>query len=51
MFNKITLVGNITRDIELRYTQSGTAIANTAIATSHKYTQNGEKKEEVKKNE
>jgi len=47
MFNQITLVGNLTRDIELRYSQSGTPIANTAIATSHKYTSNGEKKEEV----
>ena len=46
-FNKIILVGNLTRDIELRYTQGGTAIANTAIATSHKFTNNGEKKEEV----
>jgi len=46
-FNKIILVGNLTRDIELRYSQSGTAIANTAIATSRKFTQNGEKKEEV----
>jgi len=47
MFNKIVLVGNLTRDIELRYTQSGSGIANTAIATSRKFTQNGEKKEEV----
>ncbi len=47
MFNKIILVGNLTRDIELRYAQSGTAIAKTAIATSRKYNSNGEKKEEV----
>ena len=47
MFNKIILVGNLTCDIELRYTQSGSGIANTAIATSRKFTQNGEKKEEV----
>jgi len=47
MFNQITLVGNLTRDIELRYTQGGAGIANTAIATSHKYTSNGEKKEET----
>ena len=47
MFNKIILVGNLTRDIELRYSQAGMGIANSAIATSHKYTQNGEKKEEV----
>jgi len=47
MFNKIILVGNLTRDIELRYSQGGMGIATTAIATSHKFTVNGEKKEEV----
>jgi len=47
MFNKIVLVGNLTRDIELKYAQSGTAIGKTAIATSRKFTSNGEKKEEV----
>ncbi len=47
MYNKVILVGNLTRDIELRYSQSGTGIAKTAIATSRKFTSNGEKKEEV----
>ena len=47
MFNKLVMVGNLTRDIELRYTQSSMAIANTAIATTRKFTSNGEKKEEV----
>ena len=47
MFNKVVLVGNLTRDIELRYTQGGMGIAKTAIATSRKFTANGEKKEEV----
>ena len=47
MFNKVILVGNLTRDIELRYSQSGMGIANTAIATTRKFTTNGEKKEEV----
>jgi len=47
MFNKIILVGNLTRDIELRYSQGGMGIAKTAIATSRKFTTNGEKKEEV----
>ena len=47
MFNKVVLVGNLSRDIELRYSQSGSAIANTAIATSRKFTANGERKEEV----
>jgi single-strand DNA-binding protein len=47
MFNKIILVGNLTRDIELRYTNGGTALAKTAIATTRKFSTNGEKKEEV----
>ena len=47
MYNKVILVGNLTRDIELRYSQSGMGIANTAIATSRKFTKNGEKAEEV----
>lgn len=47
MFNKIILVGNLTRDMELRYSQGGSAIAKTAIATSRKFTVNGEKKEET----
>jgi single-strand DNA-binding protein len=47
MYNKVILVGNLTRDIDLRYTQSGAVIANTAIATSRKYTSNGERKEDV----
>ena len=47
MFNKVILVGNLTRDIELRYSQGGMGIAKTAIATSRKFTSNGEKKEEV----
>ena len=47
MFNKVVLVGNLTRDIELRYSQNGSAIAKSAIATSRKFTVNGEKKEET----
>ena len=47
MFNKIILVGNLTRDIQLNYSQGGMGIAKTAIATSRKFTSNGEKKEEV----
>jgi single-strand DNA-binding protein len=47
MFNKVILVGNLTRDIELRYSQSGMGIAKTGLATSRRFTSNGEKKEEV----
>jgi len=48
MYNKIILAGNLTRDIEIRYTQGGSAIGNTAIATTRKFkSQTGEQKEEV----
>jgi single-strand DNA-binding protein len=47
MFNKVILVGNLTRDIELRYSQGGMGISNTAIATSRKFTKDGTKHEEV----
>lgn len=47
MFNKIILVGNLVRDIELRYTTSGSAIGSSAIAVTRKYTLNGEKREET----
>lgn len=48
MYNKIILAGNLTRDIEIRYTQSGTAIGNTAIATTRKFKgTDGKQKEEV----
>jgi single-strand DNA-binding protein len=47
MFNKVVLLGNLTRHVELRYSQANSAIAKTAIATSRKFTANGEKKEEV----
>ncbi|MCR8698984.1 single-stranded DNA-binding protein [Campylobacter ureolyticus] len=47
MFNRVILVGRLTRDIELRYLNSGSALGKTGIATSRKYTANGEKKEEV----
>lgn len=48
MFNKVILVGNLTRDPELRYLPSGSAVCNTAIATNRRYkTQSGEQKEEV----
>ena len=48
MYNKIILAGNLTRDVEVRYTQGGSAIGNTAIATSRKFkSASGEQKEEV----
>jgi single-strand DNA-binding protein len=47
MFNKVVLLGNLTRDVEIRYSQNGSAIAKTGLAASRKFTVNGEKKEEV----
>ena len=48
MFNKTVLVGNLTRDVELRYASNGNAIGNSAIAVSRKYTNNnGAQVEEV----
>lgn len=46
-FNKAILMGNLTKDPELRYTAGGTAICNLGLAINRKYTQNNEQKEEV----
>lgn len=35
--NKVVLIGNLTRDIELRYTQSGYCVGNTGIAVTRKF--------------
>jgi single-strand DNA-binding protein len=37
MFQQITLVGNLGRDPEMRYTPSGVPVANFSVATSRKY--------------
>jgi single-strand DNA-binding protein len=47
-FNKVILMGNLTRDPELRYTPKGTAIAKIGLAVNRNWTsESGEKKEEV----
>lgn len=47
-FNKVILVGNLTRDPELRYTPKGTAVAKVGLAVNRVWTNEaGEKKEEV----
>ena len=44
--NKIIISGNLTKDIEVRYTTAGTAVAKTAIAMNSYFTNaNGEKKQ------
>ena len=47
-FNKVILVGNLTRDPELRYTPKGTAVAKLGLAVNRVWrAEGGEKKEEV----
>jgi len=46
--NKVTLIGNLTRDPELRYTPQGTAVCTFGLATNRQWkTDNGEKKEDA----
>jgi single-strand DNA-binding protein len=47
-FNKVILMGNLTRDPELRYTPKGMAIAKIGLAVNRRWTtETGEQKEEV----
>lgn len=46
--NKVLLIGNLTRDPELRYTPSGSAVCTFGLATNRSWTtEQGEKKEDV----
>lgn len=46
--NKVFLIGRLTRDPELRYTQGGTAVAEFGLAINRSYTtSSGEKREET----
>ena len=48
-YNKVILMGNLTRDPELKYLPSGMAVANLGLAVNRVWTdrESGEKKEEV----
>lgn len=46
--NKVMLIGNLTRDPEMRYTPQGTAVCTFGLATNRQWTtENGEKKEDA----
>ena len=49
MYNKVVLVGRLTKDIDLKYVPNGTAVSKSSIATSHKFKDKatGNQKEEV----
>src|SRR3989344_9240214 len=46
-WNRVELIGNLTKDPELKYTPQGTAVCTFSIATNRTYMTDGEKKEEV----
>lgn len=45
--NKVFMIGNITRDPELRYTPGGQAVTTLGLAVNSRYTVGDEKKEEA----
>ena len=45
--NSVTLVGNLTKDPELRYTATGRGVASFGIAVNRRYQVNGEWQEQV----
>jgi single-strand DNA-binding protein len=46
-FNKVILMGNLTRDPELRYTPGGSPVCSFGLAVNRRYRQNDEMKDEV----
>jgi single-strand DNA-binding protein len=45
--NSVTLIGNLTRDPELRFTTGGRGVASFGLAVNRRYQQNGEWQEQV----
>ncbi|MCS7180866.1 MAG: single-stranded DNA-binding protein [bacterium] len=45
--NKVFLIGRLTRDPELRYTTSGTAVATFGLAVNREFLSKGERKEDT----
>jgi single-strand DNA-binding protein len=45
--NRVILIGRLTRDPEIRYIPSGTAVASFSLANGRTYSVSGEKKEQV----
>lgn len=47
MFNKVILIGNLTRDTELRYTPGGTPVTTLRLASNMRYKSGDAMKEDV----
>lgn len=45
--NHVSLIGRLVRDVELKYTQSGTAIGGFSLAVGYSYKQGDERKDET----
>ncbi|MGB9715195.1 MAG: single-stranded DNA-binding protein [Thermodesulfovibrionales bacterium] len=48
MYNKVILIGNLTKDPELRYTPQGTPVASFRLAVNYRYKQSGTSGDDVK---
>ena len=48
MFNKVILIGNLTKDPELRYTPQGTPVASFRLAVNYRYKQSASTGDDVK---
>ena len=46
-YQQTMIIGNVGRDVELRYTQSGVAVASFSVAVTERWTQDGEKREKT----
>ena len=44
--NLVILIGNVTKDVEIKFLDSGSAVANTGIATNEKWTDKQGNKQE-----
>ncbi len=46
-WNRVELIGNLTRDPELRFTPNGAAVCTFGLATNRSFVSDGERREEV----
>ena len=46
-YSNAVIYGNLTKDVDMRYTPTGTAVAAISVAVNTKYTSGGEQKEDV----
>ena len=47
MANKVILIGRLGQDPEIKYLESGSSVCNFSLATTYKWTKDGQKQEET----